>query len=293
MSSNPKSTTVHQPVLLNEVVELLNPKGGDSYLDLTAGWGGHAQALLEQTKSPTNMVLVDRDLESSKYLKSRFKQSTVIQSDFLTAAKQLIVDKQTFDCVLADLGVSSPQLDNAERGFSFMQDGPLDMRMDQSQELTANELVNTATKVQLDRILKEFGQEPHSNKITEAIINSRPLSTTLQLAELIEQSISHRGKKHPATRTFQALRIAVNKEVAQLEHLLPLLPNLLKQEGKVAIISFHSLEDRLVKRFFKEQNESGYESELQLITKRPIKGEIKDVHNPRARSARLRVAVKK
>ncbi|MFI5212883.1 MAG: 16S rRNA (cytosine(1402)-N(4))-methyltransferase RsmH, partial [Candidatus Saccharimonadales bacterium] len=208
----------------------------------------------------------------------------------------LIEEKKQFNIVLVDLGVSSPQLDKSERGFSFTHDGPLDMRMDRRQELTAATLVNTATKDELIRIITTYGQEPRgfAQRIASAIHENRPLSTTGQLAELIKSVHIGKWKKiHPATRTFQALRIAVNEELRQVEQLLPLIPQLLKSGGRVGIISFHSLEDRLVKQYFNEQKNAGYEAELQPLTKKPLSGDIYDVHNPRSRSAKLRAAVKK
>ncbi len=169
------------------------------------------------------------------------------------------------------------------------------MRMDSRQETTAATLVNTATEEEITRLLMEYGEEPHgqARRIAEAIVSARPITTTQQLAECVAAAYRGRKKKiHPATRTFQAIRIAVNEELAQIERTLPVLPSLLAPGGRVAIISFHSLEDRLVKRFFKAQAQAGYEAELQPLTKKPLSGATEDVHNPRARSAKLRAAVK-
>jgi len=287
---------LHQPVLLEATLDLLNPVKGESYLDLTAGYGGHAAAFLERTGARTSATLVDRDDYAISKL-ARFSEmgANLMHTDFVTAAHQLIEQGRQFDIVLIDLGVSSPQLDQGERGFSFTNSGPLDMRMDRRQELTAKQLVNTASRGELERIIREYGEESPTNakRIAEAIVKARPLHTTDELADLIKQSIRGRwGKIHPATRTFQALRIAVNRELEQIEQVLPLLPRLLHKGGRVGIISFHSLEDRLVKRFFTEQSESGYEAELKVLTKKPIDGATYDVHNPRARSAKLRAAVK-
>lgn len=176
-----------------------------------------------------------------------------------------------------------------------MRGGPLDMRMDRRQELTAEKLVNTAKADELTRIIREYGEETPATakRIAAAIAQNRPLKTTDELAELIKHEIRGKwGKTHPATRTFQALRIAVNDELRQVADVLPLLPKLLRKGGRVGIISFHSLEDRLVKRYFAEQAASGFEAELRVLTKKPIDGATEDVHNPRARSAKLRVAVK-
>lgn len=288
---------LHVPVLLDSTVRLLNPKKGEAYLDLTAGYGGHADAILAITENNVDATLVDRDEYAIAHL-SRFtsKGSRLFATDFLSAARQLVKEGERFDIVLADLGVSSPQLDQSERGFSFSGDGPLDMRMDRRQEVSAETVVNTYSESQLVDIIVRYGEEPYSfaSRIAQAIVKSRPLVTTGQLAEVIKQQYRGPWKRiHPATRTFQALRIEVNQELAQVEQLLPLLPKLLKPDGRVGIISFHSLEDRLVKRYFAEQAKAGYEAELTVVTKKPIDGATYDVHNPRSRSAKLRVAVKK
>lgn len=287
----------HVPVLLEATLAALNPIQGENYLDLTAGYGGHAERFLDKTENFADSVLVDRDDYATKHL-VRFEQKgvRVLHTDFVTAARQLIEEGKQFSIVLVDLGVSSPQLDQAERGFSFTHSGPLDMRMDVRTEVSAETLVNTASYDELIRIIKQYGEEPHgfAKRIAEAIIANRPLETTKELAELVKEQ--HRGKWkkiHPATRTFQALRIAVNDELRQIEELLPLLPQLLKKDGRVGVISFHSLEDRLVKQYFNEQRYAGYEAELIVKTKKPLDGATYDVHNPRSRSAKLRVAVKK
>ena len=219
----------------------------------------------------------------------------MLETDFVSAAKALIDEGKKFDIILADLGVSSPQLDVAERGFSFQFDGPLDMRMDVRQERTAASIANSYSKEQLAEIISLNGEEPRgrARQIAEAIVQNRPVSTTKQLADIVKSIGRFKGKHHPATRTFQALRIEVNQELKLVAELLPLLPGLLNSGGRVAIISFHSLEDRLVKRFSKDQAEAGYESELDLLTKKPLDGSTYDVHNPRSRSAKLRAAVKK
>ena len=288
----------HIPVLLEATLDLLKPKVGESYLDLTAGYGGHANRFLDITGNFSESVLVDRDDNAIKCLKSLSdKGSRLMQTDFVTAAKQLIEEGKTFDIILADLGVSSPQLDQSERGFSFKNSsGPLDMRMDQSQVLSAEMLVNNASAKDLERIITEYGEESASfaKQIATAIIKNRPLQTTGELAELVQNTYRGKWKKiHPATRTFQAIRIEVNSELQLIEDLLPLLPRLLKSGGRVGIISFHSLEDRLIKRYFKDQFDSGYEAELLPLTKKPILGSISDVHNLRSRSSKLRGAVKK
>ncbi len=286
----------HIPVLLDDVVQQLDPKPGERYLDLTAGYGGHAGVIIAKTGDANRSVLVDRDDYAIKYLSPlKDEGAHLMHTDFLSAAKQLVAEKKTFDLLLVDLGVSSPQLDQSERGFSFKQSGPLDMRMDRRQEKSAETLVNQASVNDLTRIIHEYGEEPfrRAQAIARAIVTARPLYETAQLAEIVARiSRGKWGKIHPATRTFQAIRIAVNDELQQVEELLPLIPKLLTKGGRVAIISFHSLEDRLVKRFFKEQRDAGFEAELRELTKKPIAGNLNDVHNPRSRSAKLRVAVK-
>ena len=287
----------HVPVLLDSVVTLLQPEAGESYLDLTAGYAGHATVILNKTGNYKESVLVDRDDYAIQHLSElETKGVRLMHSDFLAAATQLVEEGKSFDTILIDLGVSSPQLDQGERGFSFSHNGPLDMRMDRSRGITAAELINQSTVSELATIIHDYGDEPYglSKRIAEVIVAGRPFTDTKSLAELI--AANHRGrwlKIHPATRTFQALRISVNDELGQIKATLPLLPKLLNKGGRVGVISFHSLEDRLVKQFFKEQVASGFEAELDVITKKPVSGATDDVHNPRARSAKLRIAVKK
>ena len=287
----------HVPVLLDATLDLLHPIQGENYLDLTAGYGGHARRVLEKTKNYEASVLVDRDSFAIAELgEFTEKGVTLLHTDFVSAARSLVEEGRQFDIVLVDLGVSSPQLDKSERGFSFTHDGPLDMRMDRRQDVSAETLVNRASKDELIHIIRTYGEEPvgFARRIADAIVKNRPIRTTKQLADLVVSAHVGKWKKiHPATRTFQALRIAVNQELRQVEELMPLLPELLKPGGRVGIISFHSLEDRLVKQYFNEQKNAGYEAELQLTTKKPLSGDIYDVHNPRSRSAKLRGAVKK
>ena len=288
---------VHVPVLLESVIDMLQPQPGDQYLDLTAGYGGHARAILAKTTNYSESVLVDRDAFALSHLQDLERQGArTMEADFVSAARQLIDEGKTFDMILADLGVSSPQLDRQERGFSFRLDGPLDMRMDRREERTAADIVNGYTEQELVRVITAYGEEPRSRaiKIAKAIVANRPFTTTTELAETVKQAIGRTGSKHhPATRTFQSLRIELNRELDLVANILPLLPKLLNKGGRVAVISFHSLEDRLVKRFFKDQLDAGYEAELEMITKKPIDGSISDVNNPRSRSAKLRAAVKK
>lgn len=297
MTSNKQTPPqqLHLPVLLEATLKVLAPKQGETYLDLTAGYGGHAREITGRIGSAAHATLVDRDDFAISHLQDLAAQGArIITSDFASAVRVLAEKGAQFDIILIDLGVSSPQLDNPDRGFSFSKSGPLDMRMDRSEAKTAADLVNSASEEYLASIIRGLGEEPRARAIAREIMRARPLHSTEELAEVVKKAYrGHRTRVHPATRTFQAIRIALNDELGQIERTLPLLPKLLRPGGRVGIISFHSLEDRLVKRFFKEQAESGYEAELTLLTKRPISGATDDVHNPRARSAKLRAAVKK
>lgn len=297
MSNNIPPQQLHIPVLLEQVVEQLAPQPGESYLDLTAGFGGHARAILAHTKAPEKAVLVDRDQMAIDALEPLARNGAeVIHDSYADYAQKASEAGKRFDMILVDLGVSSPQLDKANRGFSLKRDGPLDMRMDQRQQQTAADIVNRASKTELVELLELYGEEPkkQATRIATAIIQARPVTTTQQLASVILDN--HRGayqKTHPATRTFQAIRIVINDELGQLTRLLKVVPTLLNPGGRIAIISFHSLEDRLVKRFFAEQAAAGYEASLGLLTKKAVRGKLEDDSNPRARSASLRAAVKK
>jgi 16S rRNA (cytosine1402-N4)-methyltransferase len=295
--------TLHIPVLLAEVLQYLAPIEGDSYLDLTAGYGGHASKVLDITHNYADSVLVDRDENAIRELHSRFNEREengntnhnveLLSEDFLTATRSLTTSHRKFDLILADLGVSSPHLNEASRGFAIASNGPLDMRMDQRQSLTAADIVNTYSESAITEILSDYGQEPKARSIAQAIIAHRPLSTTEQLAAIASRAWPGHSRVHPATRTFQALRIAVNDELGLLTTALPLWLNLLNPGGRIAVISFHSLEDRLVKQAFAEAAGDRYDAELQLLTKRPVSASPTElVTNPRARSAKLRAAVK-
>lgn len=292
----PPRANLHIPVLLEATLETLNPQPGESYLDLTAGYGGHASAFIDKIGKNADATLVDRDdYAISKLSVFASNGARLLHTDFVSAAQQLIEEGKHFDNILIDLGVSSPQLDQGERGFSFKNSGPLDMRMDRRQDLTAAKLVNTTTVDDLTRIIRDYGEEApgQAKRIAQAIVSGRPYTTTEDLAELIKQNTRGKWTKiHPATRTFQAIRIAVNQELEQVESVLQLLPKLLNPDGRVGIISFHSLEDRLVKRYLASQTAAGYEAELRVLTKKPLDGATYDVHNPRARSAKFRAAVK-
>jgi 16S rRNA (cytosine1402-N4)-methyltransferase len=290
----PKSSP-HVAVLVDEVLDLLSPKTGESYLDVTAGYGGHSGAILKLTGTPHKAVLIDRDSKAANYLKQGFAGSGVriINSDFLSASRDLAEQGRKFDLILADLGVSSPHFDEARRGFSFAKPGPLDMRMDQNQRLSASQIVNEWEEPELSAVIASLGEEPQAAAIAKAIVDARPISDTKELADVVARARPKIGKLHPATKTFQALRLAVNDELSQLEHSLPIWSALLASNGRIAIISFHSLEDRIVKQFFAERAGNTYDAELKLLNKRPITANPDElVKNPRARSARLRAAAK-
>ena len=226
----------HIPVLAEEVLEYLAPRAGESYLDLTAGYGGHARQILDRTSQAKQSVLVDRDGFATEHLQLLFgdRVAHIMHDDFVTASKQLVDGGRHFDLILADLGVSSPHLDNADRGFSIARPGPLDMRMDQRQQLTAADVVNTYTEHELESILREYGEEKKAAVIAKAIVVNRPIDTTDKLAIVVAQAKrSPYTKTHPATKVFQALRIAVNQELQQLITALPLWVELLNPGGRL------------------------------------------------------------
>ncbi|MDR0979803.1 MAG: 16S rRNA (cytosine(1402)-N(4))-methyltransferase RsmH [Candidatus Nomurabacteria bacterium] len=285
---------LHQPVMLAEVLNVLQPKDGESLLDLTAGFGGHARAILQATKAYKKSVLVDRDqmaLDSLNDIKAQ--GATLMHADFLAAARELAQTKRRFDLILADLGVSSPQLDRGERGFSFMREGDLDMRMDQTQTLTAKTVVNTYSERDLANIFVKYGEvrSGMAIKIAREITHARPFSTTQELADLIKKHSPY-SRHHPATQFFQALRIEVNDELGLLERMLPLLPDLLNPGGRLCIISFHSLEDRIVKTWLTDEANKGLESKL-ITNKKFLTAGVQELaNNPRARSAKIRFAAR-
>lgn len=268
-------------------------------MDATAGYGGHAEAIINHI-GQTGAVLVDRDLQAVDHLVQKFPNAKTMHSDYATAAESLYRTGYRFDMILLDLGVSSPQLDQPNRGFSFRSGGPLDMRMDQSSELSADDVVNGYSQDELARVIWQYGEEPMSRRIAKAIVEARPIHTTTHLAQIIQSfRQSRKSKVNPATRVFQAIRIEVNAEITQLEAGLPKLFDILKPDGRLAVISFHSLEDRRVKNFMAQKAKGcicppeqaictcGRLPEGKLLTRGAIKG-LNDETNPRARSARLR-----
>ena len=288
---------LHIPVLLSEVLAGLNPQPGESYLDLTAGYGGHASEILDATQNYKDSVLVDRDEFAVENLKQKFPADLkIMHTDFYSAVLQLFECGQTFDIILADFGVSSPQLDMGERGFSFKNDAPLDMRMDRRQDLTANDIINHASERELAEIFVKYGEIPsgRAHMLARVIVHHRPIRSTAELAELIKTRLHYHSRVHPATQVFQAVRIVVNNELKQIEDTLPFLPKLLTPGGRLGLITFHSLEDRLAKDFLRQATSYGEESELSIINKKPIIAESEElVINPRARSAKLRLARKR
>jgi 16S rRNA (cytosine1402-N4)-methyltransferase len=298
----------HAPVLLAEVIDLLQPAPGKLFFDGTLGGGGHSEALLQHG---ARVVAMDQDTNALKHATERLKpfasQFCALRGNF-RRFPQIVEETGVsgFDGMLVDIGVSSHQLDDAVRGFSFMRDGPLDLRMDTDAPLSAADIVNTADEAELVRIFFEYGEEPNARRIVRAILKARascPIKTTLQLAEIVAAASPKRGKRHPATLVFQALRIAVNDELAALHDFLAAAPRWLKPGGRLAVISFHSLEDRIVKQTLQHlsapfidrpewpEARKNPDCLLKLITRKPVQAKPEEIElNPRARSAVLRVA---
>lgn len=278
----------HKPVLCQEVLEYLNVREDGHYLDATVGLGGHAELILSRGNN-IRITAIDQDELAINFVKERLKsygdRVTFFQGNFADFFPE---NDKIFDGIIADLGVSSPQLDNPARGFSFRLEGDLDMRMNQSQPLTAKDIVNSWGEKELADLLFAYGEERYSRQIARMIVQKRPFYTTTQLAEAIASCVPTKyrhGRIHPATRTFQALRIKVNDELGSLERFLQKAPFWLKEGGRIAVISFHSLEDRIVKNQFR------HHPLLKIVTKKPIVPSITEKNNnPRSRSAKLRVA---
>ncbi len=318
--------TLHIPVLLDEVIRFLQPEPGNFYIDGTLGGGGHTAELLKRS-APTGKVLgLDTDVEALDRVRKRLAEEVqsgrlvLAHGNFVEMAR--LADETGFSAeniqgILLDLGFSSDQMDNAQRGFSFSADGPLDMRLDQSLPISAAELVNTASEQELAAIIWRYGEETRSRAIARRIVRERqqqPINSTGRLARIAAAGVPYRpGAIHPATKTFQALRIAINQELERLTEVLPQMLDILssqnggesegKRGGRMAIISFHSLEDRIVKEFMRREATDclcpprvpicvcGHKARLRLLTPRPVvPGEQEIQANPRARSAKLRVA---
>lgn len=278
----------HIPVLSQEVIAGLNIRQKCHYLDVTVGGGGHSKLILAAA-SEVRVTAIDRDVAALTAAQAKLAEYGEEQVQFWQGNFANYPGlKANFDGIVADLGVSSAQLDIAERGFSFRQEAALDMRMDRNQKLTAAEIINHWQETQLADIFFKYGEERFSRRIARRIVSHRPLQTTTQLAQTIAACVPRQyryGRIHPATRVFQALRIVVNGELEALEKLIAKAPEWLKPDGIIAIISFHSLEDRIVKHGFKNT------PQLQVLTKKPITAsETEKAHNPRSRSAKLRLA---
>ena len=291
----------HVPVLLEECLDLLHVRPGGTYADVTLGLGGHSLAIARLLGGQGTLIAFDRDPEAMAEAQTRFAalaeelgpempQVRYIARPFSAIAEEIA--PASLDGLLADFGVSSLQLDRPHRGFSFRSDGPLDMRMDPRSEPSAHQVVNQADEEDLANLIYEFGEERRSRRIARAIVRARPIHTTGELARVVSAAApTMKGDKiHPATRTFQALRIRVNSELGEIQSLLKSAESLLKPAGRVALISFHSLEDRLVKDAFREAQKLGT---LNVLTRKPlIAGEEESRRNPRSRSAKLRGAEK-
>jgi 16S rRNA (cytosine1402-N4)-methyltransferase len=309
------SATDHVPVLADEVRQLLAIEPGETVVDATFGAGGHAALLAADLRGEGRLIAIDRDPTARAYF-DRFRKQTGIQGrflrgDFSIVLEQLADNGARADAILFDLGVSSMQIDRPERGFSYTADAPLDMRMDPSADYSASELVNEASERELTHIFRQYGEERYAKQIARAIARRRreqPFERTGELVETIKNAIpapARFGDGHPAKRVFQALRIAVNDELTALEDALPAAVELLKPGGRLAVISFHSLEDRIVKRFLRDQEHGctcppdfpvcvcGQEPVLRATPRRAIRPSARETaSNPRAASARLRAAVK-
>jgi 16S rRNA (cytosine1402-N4)-methyltransferase len=302
-------------VLADEVRELLAVQPGDTFVDATFGAGGHARLLADDLKGSGKLVAIDRDPTVKPYLDRLRAQAGVdvrfLRGDFAVVLTQLAANDVGADAILLDLGVSSMQIDRVERGFSYATDAPLDMRMDPTSEPSAREIVNTWDEAELTRIFRSYGEERYARQIARAVVRRRaeqPFERTGELVDTIKAAIptpARFGDGHPAKRVFQALRIAVNDELGELEAALPAAVAMLRPGGRIAVISFHSLEDRIVKRFFAAGAKGctcppelpicvcGREPELRLLTRKPIRpSSVEVAANPRAGSARLRAAVK-
>src|ERR1700744_29559 len=298
----------HLPVMLSEVIEALAPRDGGHYIDGTFGGGGYTRAILEA--ADCTVLGIDRDPDAiarGRELAKEFGgRLTMMQGEF--SAMDELAGENSSDGVVLDLGVSSFQFDQAERGFSFREDGPLDMRMSKSGP-SAADVVNTAEEDDLTRILRDLGEEKFARRVARAIIAARPLSRTAELADVVSKALGPAALRqpiHPATRTFQALRIHVNDELGELERGLEAAERVLKSGGRVVVVAFHSLEDRIVKRFFTERGKPApagsrhapvatpsRQQTFRLVTSKPqMPTEAETAQNPRARSARLRAAEK-
>jgi 16S rRNA (cytosine1402-N4)-methyltransferase len=298
----------HIPVLYDQVLAGLQVRPGGTYVDATVGGGGHATGILDASAPDGRLLGLDADPEAAAFAREAlrpFGERAIVHHANFRDLENVAVSLgfAQVDGLLMDLGFSSRQMANPQRGFSFSQDGPLDMRMDPSHGPSAADLVNSLPEAELADLLWRYGEERHSRRIARAIVAARPLATTGQLASLVARLIGHREKIHPATRTFQALRIAVNDELDALAQALPQARDLLRPRGRLAVISFHSLEDRLAKQFYQRETRDcicppetpvcvcGHRATLRIITRKPLRPDEAEIaRNPRSRSAKLRIA---
>jgi len=308
-----RSATDHVPVLAEEVRRLCAVQPGETVIDCTFGAGGHSTLLARDLGGRGRLIAIDRDPSVRPYF-DEFRrsfgslQARLLRGEFSLVLEQLAANDVEADVVLLDLGVSSMQVDRPERGFSYAVDAPLDMRMDPSARLAARELVNESGEKELAQIFRRYGEERYARQIARAIVRRRPLETTAELVDVIRSAIpapARFGEGHPARRVFQALRIAVNEELDALDRALPAALRMLRPAGRLAVISFHSLEDRIVKTFMRDAERGctcppdfpvcicGNEPLLRAVSRKPIRPSAEEVaRNPRSASARLRVAVK-
>ncbi len=302
----------HLPVLYHEIISALHPFSPGLYIDGTVGAGGHAWGILNACQPAGRLLGLDLDPQALEIASQRLSifnpQVTLIQASYTTLLEQMHrLGWQHADGIVLDLGVSSIQLDRPERGFSFQNEGPLDMRFDPNQPTSAEELINTLPETDLADLIWRYGEEPLSRRIARAIVAARPLHTTRELAEAVSRGAGgRRSRLHPATRTFQALRIAVNQELQAVETVLPLAVEALISGGRLAVITFHSLEDRIVKQFIRRESKEcicpperpdcncQHKASVLDITRHPILSTEQEIlANPRARSAHLRIAEKR
>ncbi|PWH17854.1 MAG: 16S rRNA (cytosine(1402)-N(4))-methyltransferase [Anaerolineae bacterium] len=303
-------TAPHLPVLYQEIIHALQPQPGGRYIDGTLGAGGHTAGILEASRPSGEVLALDLDPQALKIARARLQafgtRVHFVQASYVEMAEQAArLGWNSVDGIVLDLGISSMQIDTAERGFSFLQEAALDMRFSPETPRSAADLVNTLPEDELAALLFQYGEERQARRIARAIVQNRPLMTTRQLADLILKTIGKREHIHPATRTFQALRIAVNDELHAVQSVLPIAIQLLRTGGRLAVISFHSLEDRIVKETFRRESTDclcpprqpictcGHRACVREINRKPIEARSAEIQqNPRARSAKLRIVEK-
>jgi len=312
MTDNRGLVSPHVSVLYQPIISALRPRSPGLYIDATVGAGGHAWGILEQSTPDGELLGMDVDpraleLANQRLFSFKDRYHLVLSSYTSLSSQLLTLGWDHVDGIVIDLGVSSMQIDSPERGFSFQKDGPLDMRFSPSQPVSAADIVNTYSEKDLADILWKYGEERNSYRISRAIIHNRPIESTLVLAKVVASASGKApGRIHPATRTFQALRIAINRELESLEEFLPQAINALSSGGRLAVISFHSLEDRITKQFFRQESRDcicppdqlvctcDHKASIIEITRHPVEADEKEkAENPRSRSAKLRIVEKK